>query len=145
MEEGGPRTYSDTNLTTEPMWFVSSALRLLLVISVRDMSSTAFTGGPYSLKQKNVRNQLQTLGSSKSESEHTTAHNQCGEENNRYHSTTQSHNMGASIGAENVGNMLFNEDVLKGGRGDIRVGSTGRWKDFKGNEIVRDAMKPPVN
>lgn len=46
--------------------------------------------------------------------------------------------MGASIGAENVGNMLFNEEILKGGRGDVRVGSIGRWKDFKGNEIVRN-------
>jgi hypothetical protein len=46
--------------------------------------------------------------------------------------------MGASIGAENVSKMLFNEEILKGGRGDVRVGSIGRWKDFKGNDIVRN-------
>ena len=45
-------------------------------------------------------------------------------------------NMGASIGAQNVGEMLFNEQLLKSGRGDVRIGSMGRWKDFRGNEIV---------
>ena len=47
-------------------------------------------------------------------------------------------NMGASIGAQNVGEMLFNEQLLKSGRGDVRVGHIGRWKDFRGNEIVPD-------
>eukprot|EP00804_Cyclotella_cryptica_P007848 CCRYP_001415-RA/>CCRYP_001415-RA protein AED:0.28 eAED:0.28 QI:0/-1/0/1/-1/1/1/0/133 len=46
---------------------------------------------------------------------------------------------GVSICAENVGRMLFLDDILKGGRGDVRVGATGRWKDFKGNEIIRNA------
>ena len=46
--------------------------------------------------------------------------------------------MGSSIGAENVGRMLFNEEILKSGRGDIRIGSMGKWKDFKGNGIVRN-------
>lgn len=46
---------------------------------------------------------------------------------------------GASIGAENVGRMLFLDDILKSGRGDVRVGATGSWKDFKGNEIIRKA------
>ena len=55
--------------------------------------------------------------------------------------SSQSPQMGASISAENVGNMLFNEDILKGGRGDVRVGSTGRWKDFKGNEIIRNEVQ----
>jgi hypothetical protein len=47
-------------------------------------------------------------------------------------------NMGASIGAQNVGEMLFNEQLLKSGRGDVRVGPMRRWKDFRGNEIVPD-------
>ena len=51
--------------------------------------------------------------------------------------------MGASIGAENVGKMLFDEEILKSGRGDVRVGATGRWKDFKGNEIVRNEKQDP--
>jgi len=46
--------------------------------------------------------------------------------------------MGASIGAQNVGEMLFNEQLLKSGRGDVRVGPMSRWKDFRGNEIVPD-------
>lgn len=51
---------------------------------------------------------------------------------------TTSPNMGASIGSQNVGQMLFNEELLKSGRGDVRVGHIGRWKDFRGNEIVSD-------
>lgn len=51
--------------------------------------------------------------------------------------------MGTAIGAENVGSMLFNEDILSSGRGDVRVGPTGRWKDFKGNEIVRTVETKP--
>lgn len=51
--------------------------------------------------------------------------------------------MGASIGAENVGRMLFDEEILKSGRGDKRVGTTGRWRDFKGNEIVRNEKQDP--
>ena len=53
-------------------------------------------------------------------------------------STTTAPNMGASIGAQNVGEMLFNEQLLKSGRGDVRVGPMSRWKDFRGNEIVPD-------
>jgi len=52
-------------------------------------------------------------------------------------SATSAPNMGASIGAQNVGEMLFNEQLLKSGRGDVRVGPI-RWKDFRGNEIVPD-------
>jgi len=51
---------------------------------------------------------------------------------------TSAPNMGASIGAQNVGEMLFNEQLLKSGRGDVRVGPMSRWKDFRGNEIVPD-------
>ena len=47
-------------------------------------------------------------------------------------------NMGVSIGAQNVGEMLFNEQLLKSGRGDVRVGHIGKWKDFRGNEIIPD-------
>ena len=54
--------------------------------------------------------------------------------------TSAAPNMGASIGASNVGQMLFNEELLKSGRGDVRVGHIGRWKDFRGNEIVSDEM-----
>jgi hypothetical protein len=52
--------------------------------------------------------------------------------------TIPSLNMGASIGAQNVGEMLFNEQLLMSGRGDVRVGPMRRWKDFRGNEIVPD-------
>jgi hypothetical protein len=52
--------------------------------------------------------------------------------------------MGTAISAENVGSMLFNEDILSSGRGDVRVGPTGRWKDFKGNEIVRTVETNPL-
>eukprot|EP00970_Alexandrium_tamarense_P015494 scaffold5185_cov198-Alexandrium_tamarense.AAC.42 len=47
--------------------------------------------------------------------------------------------MGASIGSENVGEMLFNEELLKSGRGDVRIGSAGKWKDFRGNEIIQNS------
>ena len=50
--------------------------------------------------------------------------------------TKKKFSMGASIGAQNVGEMLFNEELLKSGRGDVRVGPMRRWKDFRGNEIV---------
>ena len=56
---------------------------------------------------------------------------------------TQTFKMGASIGAENVGRMLFDEEIFKSGGGDVRVGATGRWKDFKGNEIVRNEKQDP--
>mmetsp|Transcript_25080 Transcript_25080/g.52765 ORF Transcript_25080/g.52765 Transcript_25080/m.52765 type:complete len:149 (+) Transcript_25080:296-742(+) len=45
-------------------------------------------------------------------------------------------NMGTSIGAQNVGEMLFNEELLKSGRGDVRIGSTKRWKNFRGSEFI---------
>ena len=47
-------------------------------------------------------------------------------------------NTGTSIGSQLVGNMLFNEDILKSGRGDL-LGASGvgkKYKDFRGNEIV---------
>ena len=47
--------------------------------------------------------------------------------------------MGASIGSENVGEMLFNEELLKSGRGDVSIGSAGKWKDFRGNEIIQNS------
>ena len=50
----------------------------------------------------------------------------------------RSYSMGTTIGAQNVGEMLFNKELLKSGRGDVRVGSSKRWKDFRGNEIVPD-------
>jgi hypothetical protein len=46
-------------------------------------------------------------------------------------------NMGTTIGAQNVGEMLFNKELLKSGRGDVRVGASKRWKDFRG-KIVPD-------
>ena len=52
--------------------------------------------------------------------------------------TKRSYSMGTTIGAQNVGEMLFNKELLKSGRGDVRVGSSKRWKDFRGNEIVPD-------
>ena len=56
---------------------------------------------------------------------------------------TQTFKMGASIDAENVGRMLFDEEIFKSGGGDVRVGATVRWKDFKGNEIVRNEKQDP--
>lgn len=50
----------------------------------------------------------------------------------------RSYSMGTTIGAQNVGEMLFNKELLKSGRGDVRVGPMNRWKDFRGNEIVPD-------
>lgn len=50
----------------------------------------------------------------------------------------RSYSMGTTIGAQNVGEMLFNKELLKSGRGDVRVGNMKRWKDFRGNEIVPD-------
>ena len=49
----------------------------------------------------------------------------------------KTHSTGTSIGSQNVGEMLFNEALLKSGRGDMRVGSMKRWKDFRGNEIIQ--------
>ena len=43
---------------------------------------------------------------------------------------------GTSIGPQNVGQMLFNEDLLKSGRGDLGVGSKNQWRDFRGMEYV---------
>ena len=45
-------------------------------------------------------------------------------------------NTGAPIGWEGVGGMLFNEDLLKSGRVDLGVGSSNRYRDFRGNEVV---------
>lgn len=50
----------------------------------------------------------------------------------------RSYSMGTTIGAQNVGEMLFNKELLKSGRGDVRVPTMKRWKDFRGNEIVPD-------
>ena len=57
--------------------------------------------------------------------------------------TAKKHRMGTSIGAQNVGEMLFNTELLKSGRGDIRVDPMRRWKDFRGNEIVPDTDNAP--
>lgn len=47
-----------------------------------------------------------------------------------------SYNTGTSIGSQGVGNMLFNEELLKSGRVDLGVGSTNRYRDFRGNEVI---------
>ena len=45
-------------------------------------------------------------------------------------------NTGAPIGWEGVGGMLFDEDLLKSGRVDLGVGSSNRYKGFRGNVVV---------
>ena len=45
-------------------------------------------------------------------------------------------NTGTAIGSALVGNMLFNEDILKSGRVDMGVGTANKYRDFRGNEIV---------
>ena len=83
--------------------------------------------------------QRQFLYSSTDDWDHNTIHSEDDDEEEiSTHASSQKPQMGSSIGAENVGRMLFNEDILKSGRGDVRIGSMGRWKDFKGNEIVRN-------
>lgn len=47
-----------------------------------------------------------------------------------------SSNRGTAIGWQGVGNMLFNEELLKSGRVDMGVGSMNKYRDFRGNEIV---------
>ena len=47
-----------------------------------------------------------------------------------------SYNTGTPIGSQGVGNMLFNEELLKSGRVDLGVGSTNRYRDFRGNEVI---------
>ena len=51
-------------------------------------------------------------------------------------SISGSSNSGTEIGWQGVGNMLFNEELLKSGRVDMGVGATNKYKDFRGNEIV---------
>mmetsp|Transcript_76 Transcript_76/g.153 ORF Transcript_76/g.153 Transcript_76/m.153 type:complete len:197 (-) Transcript_76:199-789(-) len=48
-------------------------------------------------------------------------------------------NTGAAIGWEGVGGMLFNEELLRSGRVDLGVGSSNRYRDFRGNEVVAKA------
>ncbi len=45
-------------------------------------------------------------------------------------------NTGTPIGSQLVGNMLFNDDLLKSGRVDLGVGTANKYRDFRGNEIV---------
>jgi len=58
------------------------------------------------------------------------------EEENSSSTNSNNINTGTSIGFEGVGNMLFNEDLIKSGRVDIGVGSSNTYKDFRGNEII---------
>lgn len=45
-------------------------------------------------------------------------------------------NTGTSIGWQGVGNMLFNEPLLKSGNVDIGVGPRNRYRNFRGNEVL---------
>jgi len=57
-------------------------------------------------------------------------------ESNKIDTSHASFNTGTSIGWQGVGNMLFNEALLKSGRVDMGVGSANKYRDFRGNEIV---------
>lgn len=48
----------------------------------------------------------------------------------------QNPNTGALIGWQGVGNMLFNESLIKSGNVDIGVGPTNRYRNFRGNEVL---------
>ena len=124
----------------QSMWRISYAILTLYALNrVLFVSSFAILHS-----QKYQDNQLPTTLKSSvddSESVNNVGKNNKEKDGAQMYSSPQSppkYSMGAPIGSENVGNMLFDEEILKSGRGDIRVGSIGRWKDFKGNEIVRD-------
>jgi len=56
--------------------------------------------------------------------------------NNNSSSSSSSSSSGTDIGAQGVGRMLFNEELMKSGRVDLGVGSKNRYRDFRGNVIV---------
>ena len=49
---------------------------------------------------------------------------------------------GTSIGWQGVGNMLFDESLLRSGRVDMGAGATKRYRDFRGNDIVPKSIDP---
>lgn len=53
-------------------------------------------------------------------------------------------NTGTLIGSGGVGKMLFNEHLQRSGRVDLGVGATNKYRDFRGNEIVRKDGDPIV-
>jgi hypothetical protein len=53
-------------------------------------------------------------------------------------------NTGTLIGSGGVGNMLFNEHLQRSGRVDLGVGATNKYRDFRGNEIVKKDGDPIV-
>lgn len=48
-------------------------------------------------------------------------------------------NTGMPIGWQGVGNMLFDEGLMRSGRVDLGVGPARRYRDFRGNEVVPKA------
>jgi hypothetical protein len=53
-------------------------------------------------------------------------------------------NTGTLIGSGGVGTMLFNEHLQRSGRVDLGVGATNKYRDFRGNEIVKKDGHPIV-
>ena len=53
-------------------------------------------------------------------------------------------NTGTLIGSGGVGNMLFNEHLQRSGRVDLGVGATNKYRDFRGNGIVKKDGDPIV-
>ena len=51
---------------------------------------------------------------------------------------------GTSIGWQGVGNMLFDESLLRSGRVDLGAGPTRRYRDFRGNNIVPKSIDADV-
>jgi len=123
-----------------------AGILLLIAINMQSMKSMAFFSVKPSMRNNLLRdkNELpKSLSLSRYDSRTTTEVSEDSEGDKSVTGSPQTKpsqfSQGASIGAENVGRMLFLDDILKSGRGDVRVGATGSWKDFKGNEIIRNA------
>ena len=62
---------------------------------------------------------------------------------NNYNSKNE-FNTGTLINSGGVGNMLFNEHLQRSGRVDLGVGAINKYRDFRGNEIVKKDGNPIV-
>ncbi len=72
------------------------------------------------------------------------AHVNDDDENDNVEINRQNSSTGTSIDWQGVGNMLFNEPLLKSGNGDIGVGPTNRYQNFRGNQVFpKEAVADP--
>lgn len=61
-----------------------------------------------------------------------------------YYNSKNDFNTGTLIGSGGVGDMLFNEQLQRSGRVDLGVGATNKYRDFRGNEIIKKDGDPVI-